>query len=133
MYFEYLTLQFNHYLGRLFNSSLEVTEKGAEGALDIVSDTLHGNMHTLSEIIDKNSLKNDIDDKNIREDKESDEEKDILPVETEDNKSISKKGYCYIGSDRGFRSCVKVSENDECMSGDVFPSMDICINPSLRE
>ena len=44
----------------------------------------------------------------------------------------SKSGYCYIGEDRGFRSCIKVGENDECISGDIFPTMDICINPNLR-
>jgi hypothetical protein len=44
----------------------------------------------------------------------------------------SKSGYCYIGEDRGFRSCINVGENDECMSGDIFPTMDICINPNLR-
>lgn len=44
----------------------------------------------------------------------------------------SRSGYCYIGEDRGFRSCIKVGENDQCMSGDIFPTMDICINPNLR-
>jgi len=44
----------------------------------------------------------------------------------------SKSGYCYIGEDRGFRSCIKVGENDSCISGDIFPTMDICINPNLR-
>jgi hypothetical protein len=44
----------------------------------------------------------------------------------------SKSGYCYIGEDRGFRSCIKVGENDQCISGDIFPTMDICINPNLR-
>lgn len=49
------------------------------------------------------------------------------------NKSSSKAGWCYIGEDRGFRSCVQVGENDACMSGDIFPSQDICVNPSLRQ
>jgi len=44
-----------------------------------------------------------------------------------------KSGYCYIGEDRGFRSCIQVKEGDTCMSGDIFPSQDICVNPSLRE
>jgi hypothetical protein len=44
----------------------------------------------------------------------------------------SKSGYCYIGEDRGFRSCIRVGENDQCMSGDIFPTMDVCINPNLR-
>jgi len=45
----------------------------------------------------------------------------------------SKSGYCYIGEDRGFRSCVSVKDSDVCMSGKIFPSNEICVNPSLRE
>ena len=43
-----------------------------------------------------------------------------------------KAGWCYIGEDRGFRSCAKVGVTDKCMSGDIFPSHEICVNPSLR-
>ena len=45
----------------------------------------------------------------------------------------SKAGFCYIGEDRGFRSCIRVTENDTCMSGDIFPTKELCINPNLRE
>ena len=44
-----------------------------------------------------------------------------------------KSGYCYIGEDRGFRSCIAVRDGDVCMSGDIFPSQALCVNPSLRE
>jgi hypothetical protein len=44
----------------------------------------------------------------------------------------NKSGWCYIGEDRGFRSCVEVGQQDKCMSGDIFPSKDICVNPNLR-
>jgi len=27
---------------------------------------------------------------------------------------------------------VQVGVNDECMSGDVFPTNDVCVNPNLR-
>ena len=43
-----------------------------------------------------------------------------------------KSGYCFIGEDKGFRSCMYVGKRDVCMSGDIFPTMDVCINPSLR-
>lgn len=46
--------------------------------------------------------------------------------------SAGKSGWCYIGNDRGFRSCALVNENDKCMSGDIFPSQEICMNPTLR-
>lgn len=35
-------------------------------------------------------------------------------------------GYCYIGDDRGARSCISVSESTKCMSGDVYPNLDVC-------
>ena len=54
------------------------------------------------------------------------------PNDTTSNKSQPKSGFCFIGEDRGHRSCVEVSENDKCMSGNIFPSMDVCVNPKLR-
>jgi len=49
------------------------------------------------------------------------------------NRPTSKSGHCYIGEDRGFRSCIEVGEGDVCMSGDIFPTRAICVNPNLRE
>lgn len=49
-----------------------------------------------------------------------------------DIQMVKKTGYCYIGSDNGKRHCVSVKTKDKCMSGEVFPSMDLCINPNLR-
>jgi hypothetical protein len=43
-----------------------------------------------------------------------------------------KSGWCYIGDDRGFRACSEIGVNDICMSGDIFPSQAICMNPNLR-
>jgi hypothetical protein len=64
--------------------------------------------------------------------------KPIIP-QADDSTSLtqmkpkSKAGFCYIGEDRGFRSCIEVGEGDVCMSGDIFPTRAICINPNLRE
>ena len=52
---------------------------------------------------------------------------------TQRNQRTGKSGYCYIGEDRGFRSCIKVGEEDTCMSGDIFPTHAICVNPRLRK
>jgi hypothetical protein len=48
-------------------------------------------------------------------------------------RSSGKAGYCYIGEDRGFRSCLEVGEQDTCMSGDIFPTHAVCVNPRLRK
>ena len=47
-------------------------------------------------------------------------------------RGTSKSGWCYIGEDRGFRTCSEFGPNDESMSGDIFPSNEICMNPNLR-
>jgi len=41
-------------------------------------------------------------------------------------------GYCYIGKINNSRYCAKVSSNNSCMSGDIFPTMAVCINPNLK-
>ena len=53
-------------------------------------------------------------------------------LEPQPDESSGKAGWCYIGMDRGTRACSEVGVNDMCMSGNIFPSQDICMNPNLR-
>lgn len=41
-------------------------------------------------------------------------------------------GYCFIGEQQNQRYCSDISQSIQCASGDVFPTMDMCINPNLR-
>jgi hypothetical protein len=74
----------------------------------------------------KNSLKSAINRSNSKNDD------DYEPNEASSSVHIGKAGWCFIGEDRGFRTCSKVTENDKCMSGDIFPSQNLCIHPNLR-
>lgn len=57
----------------------------------------------------------------------------VMPDEANSNIQYSgKAGYCYIGENNGVRTCAKVGVNDTCMSGDIYPSNEICVNPNLR-
>jgi hypothetical protein len=38
------------------------------------------------------------------------------------------RGFCYVGENK----CVSATDKDVCMSGDIFPTMDVCVNPKLR-
>jgi spore germination protein GerM len=40
--------------------------------------------------------------------------------------------YCFIGQENHKSYCSEISEGQQCMSGEVFPTMDMCINPRLR-
>lgn len=53
-------------------------------------------------------------------------------VEQREAQALEERGFCYIGTDRGVRSCIRVNPGDKCMSGQIFPRSDICVNPSLR-
>lgn len=50
----------------------------------------------------------------------------------EDLPPTKKNGWCYVGTDRGIRSCIDVGYNETCISQDIYPSRDKCINPNLR-
>jgi len=97
----------------------------------------------LEKAIDDKKIVNKIDGKNIQTQNETNTaltkqkpfipEPDVSASRVQATKPSSKQGYCYIGEDRGFRSCIEVGQGDVCMSGDIFPTKDICINPKLRE
>jgi hypothetical protein len=106
-------------------SSLNFTEKTFDKAVNIVDETIgiekpdDFNLNLKSKNINTNLLKKQI--------------KHIPKPDISMNNIKKKSGYCYIGEDRGFRSCIKVSQHDTCMSEQIFPTRDICINPNLRQ
>jgi len=53
-------------------------------------------------------------------------------LEEREAEALEESGFCYIGTDRGIRSCIRVNPGDRCMSGQIFPRSDICVNPTLR-
>lgn len=88
--------------------------------------------------VDRDELMASFEDaKKFRDEKEEQETnkafiEDDAGSTIQNGRNSNGKGWCYIGEDRGFRSCVEVGNNQECMSGDIFPTKDVCINPSLR-
>jgi hypothetical protein len=105
-------------------------------------------VNKLEKIIDEKKIVNNIDktennaelaESSTSAQKKKYKKKPVVIPEADDStsrlqtKPTSKAGFCYIGEDRGFRSCIEVGEGDVCMSGDIFPTQDICINPNLRE
>ena len=41
-------------------------------------------------------------------------------------------GYCFIGDSDGTRHCVELEQDDKCVSGQIYKSKEICVNPDLR-
>jgi len=129
--------QFSHFLGALVNRILgffrpilayfgygigEVAKK----TVNVTAGAITGGIDVLEKDLKKPAAAQR--EKNIK--KHLKPQKHPLPAESDSR--TRKAGFCYIGEDRGFRSCISVGEGDDCMSQDIYPTMDQCINPNLR-
>lgn len=93
-----------------------------ENLKNIPENQIGGTINTLADTVDQKN--NSVSGDDISVSPES-------PAVAEDIPS-GKKGWCNIGTDRGYRSCVYLGINDKCMSGEIFPTREVCIHPNLR-
>jgi hypothetical protein len=45
----------------------------------------------------------------------------------------NKGKWCLVGEYKEQKGCVEMREHDKCMSGQVYPSQSICLNPTLSQ
>lgn len=120
-------------------SSVDIAAGAATSGIDVLEKTI-GSGNTLNQVADGTQAARGTQDDASKESSldaalSHAKKKPPQPDEASSRiqRSAGKSGYCYIGEDRGFRSCIKVGEQDTCMSGDIFPTHAICINPRLRK
>lgn len=70
--------------------------------------------------------------KQLSSDVDEEESEDESEPEPDYNRKNNQIGWCYVGTDNNYRSCVKVGEMDECLSGKVYRTEEVCHNPTLR-
>tara|TARA_B100001769_G_C22112412_1_gene602247 strand:- start:7331 stop:8005 length:675 start_codon:yes stop_codon:yes gene_type:complete len=128
--------------GDVIKQTAVVSGEGTKGLVDVASGTIVSGVDVLQQNINNSNTRNNLIRDNIDNKNKQDEEyykpsNNFIPIPDDagstTQSSQNKAGYCYIGEDRGFRSCIRVSENDTCMSGDIFPTEALCINPNLRQ
>jgi hypothetical protein len=105
------------------NAIVNVAAGTATGGINVLENTLSGNGMGMGRQQSTNAALQNAALQNAAQ---------RTPIPDDRSTTKSKSGFCYIGEDRGFRSCIGVGEGDSCMSGDIFPTMDMCINPNLR-
>lgn len=69
-------------------------------------------------------IKQTLDNKKNKDDSEEEYESDTSSIDT--------KNYCYVGKHKNKRYCTKIDNRNKCMSGDIYSTMDKCINPKMR-
>lgn len=134
-------------------TTIDTSAEGTKGIINKSTSAIDSGLSALENKLNSGVVRNKIDDKTKEPPKDKkgtdkSEGKAVEPPKKMNKKQRgpspddsgsrtqnkpSKAGFCYIGEDRGFRSCIRVTENDTCMSGDIFPTKELCINPNLRE
>lgn len=111
-----------------------VTQNTTQGkkAGSSVGGTMLSNSIPTADVMQNNTLNKALNSSNVKQNIGQSHEYVADDSSSSIQKTQTKGGYCYIGDDRGHRSCMRVNENDTCMSGEIFPTNEICINPSLR-
>ena len=130
-------------IGDTTKSAVDVTSSGTKKIVDIGADTtknivnvsnkgttsgidfLQSSLKKSNNIVNPENNNILTDDTNKKIDKT-----DTLPEPIKT--SSLQQGYCFIGKINDTRYCAKVNERTQCMSGDIYPTMDICVNPNLR-
>ena len=110
---------FGYGIAATAKQTIDITAKGTKAIVNVAAGTATGGINVLENTLSGGGSS-------------SSSKKMNMPIPDDYSKAKSKSGFCYIGEDRGFRSCINVGEGDTCMSGDIFPTMDRCINPNLR-
>jgi len=133
--FRPILIFFGYNIGETIRQTSDISEEGTKSLATAISQTVDAGVDILEE---KSTLENESTIKELDNDIQNPPEKgqEPEPIETDSQSQrigSKKTGFCYIGEDRGFRSCIEVDKNDECVSGDIFPTQDICINPNLRQ
>lgn len=110
--------------------------KGTTTGIDELQKALNGDMVVNN--IDNRNITSEANNNNNNVIEQDDEEADTSIVGPK-TKGLSKSnglggsgGFCYIGEDRGVRSCMAIGNNDKCMSKEIYPTMEVCVNPNLR-
>ena len=115
----------------------ETTNKAVDDVVDETQKVLGGTP------VEKDDESEDEEEEDESGEKALDKAIDLAPqkksvVEADEAGSktqgkTGKAGWCYIGEDRGFRSCAKVGRQQECESGEYFSRKELCENPDLRK
>lgn len=113
--------------------TVETSAVGAKTAIDVVADTTTDTIDVVQNTATTNANTNANTNVNANTLQKALNNPNNHPEEVMPNEASSgKSGWCYIGEENNIRTCAEVGVNDTCMSGDIFPTQAVCINPKLR-
>lgn len=126
---------FGYTTGSILNKSADIVSDTAKFGIDVAE----GSIQSLGDLL-KNASERNVDPNSRNQlDRTLNDSKYRLARSEPDNSyspiqkpiSSNKIGWCLIGEYEGKRGCIDVSEQDQCLSGQIFPDKQMCLNPTL--
>ena len=120
--------------GNIITQSSDIVADTSKTGIDILNDTVN----SVGDLLLKASGKNP----NSTLDKYINQPPTEAPRSPEPNSTTNpiqsggtsaKSNWCLVGEYNGTRGCISVSDQDKCLSGQVFPSQQQCLNPNLTQ
>jgi hypothetical protein len=128
---------FNSSAGTLINTSADAIQDVAQ----VTGDVAAGSLHSVGDLLIKSS--NDINKHtpykpldiavNTSPPPKTEEPKPNATTSPIQTASSNKGSWCLVGDFKDQRGCVEMREHDKCMSGQVYPSQSLCLNPTLSQ
>ena len=122
--------------GNVINVSADVIGDTSKAAIDIAEGTVQNVGNLLIKASKTNldgNTKTQLDNILSKSNVSTSVEHDIPENPIQNPISSSKNSWCYIGEYEKKRSCIAMNEHDKCMSGQVFPEQQMCLNPTLQQ
>lgn len=128
--------------GNVLNKTADIVSDTGKITLDIAEGTVQNvgnlmikasknslNPNTRSKI--EKTLEDDIDN-NYLTTNHSIPANDVTENPIQNPISSNKRGWCLVGEYKNKKGCIEVTEHDKCMSGQIFPSQQICLNANMQ-
>ena len=122
--------------GSAINVTANVAGNVARTGVDITEGTLHsvGNILTGTNTQQRQpNLETTLNNSTIGQQNAQIPSPDSTENPIQNPISQGKPSWCLVGEYKGRRGCIEISEHDKCMSGQVYPSQKMCLNPALSQ
>jgi len=131
-----LLATFGYTTGTVIDKTTDVVTDISKTGIDIAGGAAHDIGDLFKKASEGKQFNPDIDlEKSINEPKKTEEKHEEPEPDTTTNPiqnpiSSVKARWCLVGEYEGRRGCIEISDHDKCLSGQVFPTQQMCLNPT---
>lgn len=131
---------FGYTTGTVLNKTADVVGDTAKTGIDIAQGTFFNVGNIIKDASDENvdeNTKNSLD--NALKISPIPLQPQSTPTPTPSENPIqkpissSKSNWCLVGEYSEKRGCIEIKDQDRCLSGQVFPTQQLCLNPNLSQ